>query len=548
MKNKTGLKKSLFLTWQSQRQPQLVILITLFFFYSLGTLQSYSFFDSPAFFQLSFLFPFSAILLSGYLTHCILTKKHKQTLLLLPVLTLFTTLFVCLNSVWHPQYSTQLYFILLLPLFYAYLLSYNFQILVINNLIVIISYTLAAIILSDNSLFFILNVFLLCVITFLSSFQKNVTNRLKKTNKQTRNSVINDQKRLYLQQVIHDIRQPLSSLSLYSHLLEKQLQDTPQQELLSNLTLSSQQLDRWLSSLFELASLDSKSVPVKIKNIKLQTAIAPLIKKYQYQAKQQGSVLKVNIGNWVINSDVKHLNDILDALLSNALLHGKKSSTDKILISAKKCAGEIKLQVWNQGHKIEQCNISSLFNELSYSKSAKHNKKAGLGLGLAIAARKAKLLDTNITVKSDAHGSCFSICIKEGEKNNISHKINIIEKENNASILLVDDDTSILNALSMLLEGWGYQLVCAKSSEQALSALKKQKFSLIISDFRLPGQKNGIDLINIAEQKGVEAAVLLTGEVDPNKLKKEKDAYYRILHKPIKPAALRVLLRQLLSR
>lgn len=548
MKNKTRLKKSLFLKWQSQRLPHLVILISLLLFYSTGTLQSYSFFADPALFQLPFVFSFVAVLLNAYLMHCMLAKKKKQALLLMPVLTFFTTLFICFNSVWDLQNSTLLYFVFILPFFYTYLLSYSFQLLIINNLIIIISYSFTAIISTHNSLFFILNIVFLCNLTFLSCFKEKCIRTPKKTRKQTHRSALKKKERFYLQRVIHDIRQPLSSLSLYSHLLEKQLRETSQQKLLQNMTQSSRQLDRWLSSLFELASLDSKSVPVKIKNIKLQTVIAPLIKKQQYQAKQTGSVLKVFIGNFMINSDAKLLVEILNSLLSNALIHGKKLATDKILLSARKCNNEIKLQVWNQGNKIKKENISSLFNELNYSKNPLHNKKKGLGLGLAIAARKAKLLNTSIKVKSDYHGSCFSICIKEGDLSTaISTTINSIEKEKSASILLVDDDTSILNALSMLLEGWGYQLICAQSSEQALDALKKQQFSMIISDFRLPGDKNGIDLIKIAQQKTKTVALLLTGEVDPNKLKKKEKADYHILHKPIKPATLRVLLRQLLS-
>ncbi|WP_413700125.1 response regulator [Psychromonas sp. KJ10-10] len=114
-------------------------------------------------------------------------------------------------------------------------------------------------------------------------------------------------------------------------------------------------------------------------------------------------------------------------------------------------------------------------------------------------------------------------------------------------ILLIDDDKSILSALSMLLENWGYVVHCAESSEQAIKALEKQQFALIISDYRLPGAKNGLDLIKIAQQKQDIESVLLTGEVDPDKLQEGEFEHYKVLHKPIKPAALRILIRQLLK-
>ena len=140
--------------------------------------------------------------------------------------------------------------------------------------------------------------------------------------------------------------------------------------------------------------------------------------------------------------------------------------------------------------------------------------------------------------------------------NKSNHSLQHIElsKTSNDSaaykILLIDDDKGILNALSMLLENWGYHVDCAETAENGLTKYEATNYDLVISDYRLPNQQTGIDVIKAIKEQRDTPAVLLTGEVDLGRLEREiKDPNinYRILNKPVKPAALRFLLKQLLS-
>ncbi|WP_028863524.1 hybrid sensor histidine kinase/response regulator [Psychromonas aquimarina] len=552
MDNKQAVQELLLSRWQSLRIYNIAILTAFLFFYSAGTVHSYTFFDSPASFNLPFLIPFSALLLNAYLLSCTTRKKDRQVIILLPLLTLFTTLFITINSHFETQ-TTQnsfLYFTLLLPLFYAYLLAYNFQLLLINNLTAFISYTFTAVVGDTSALVFILNTFFLMTLAFLTIYghiRSTSKLRRKKQDNPPDSPQLNNSGSDYLNKIIHDIRQPLSSLSLYSGLLEKQLQQTQQQELMQNLKKSSDELERRLSTLSDLNRLDAGKVIPELSTAAVRSTFQPLIKKYQYQAEQKGLILRVRFIDLTMLTDTKLTTDILDSLLSNALIHGDQSTGSSILLSARHSQGGINLQVWNQGKRIEDSSVTYLFNETFHTHNPLHDKRKGLGLGLAIAQRKAHLLKTQITVKTSNQGSCFSLRIKKGQQASAKLHNNSINRENNEHILLIDDDPSILGALAMLLEGWGYQVYSAETSGQALTALTKNSFALIISDFRLPGGQNGIDLIHSAQQHSNIPAVLLTGEVDPEKLNGGKTADYKVLHKPIKPAALRILLRRLLS-
>jgi signal transduction histidine kinase/CheY-like chemotaxis protein len=552
MSNMQTNKEFLFKRWQSLRLYNIVILSAFLLFYAVGTLQSYSVFAPPAAFNLPILLPLIAIFLCAYLVHCLLAKKDQQSILLIPVVTLFTTLFITINSHFETETSQNsfLYFTLLLPLFYAYILSYNFQLLIVNNAIVIISYSFTAVVGDTSTLVFILNLTFLFTLGFLTIYSHIKNNTYTSKNsvmKANRGPTLSKQNSLYLKSIIHDIRQPLSSLSLYSHLLEKQVQNEQQSLLVENILGASKQLDRWVSSLLELATLDSKSQQANVRNIPLETSLFAVIKKYNDQATEKNMRLKVRLTKAVLYTDSTLLSDVIDNLLSNAFLHGLQTPGTTVLLSARQLQSGINIQVWNKGPRINNEHLDSLFDELYYPKNPHHNKAKGLGLGLALSQRKALLLNTKIHVKTSGNGCCFSLKVAKGIETPEVYAPVCLTGENSEHILLIDDDESILAALSMLLENWGYTVDCAENSEQAINALETKNFALIISDYRLPGAKNGIDLIKIAQQKQGTPSVLLTGEVDPDKLKEGDFRSYKILHKPIKPAALRLLLRQLLS-
>jgi len=356
----------------------------------------------------------------------------------------------------------------------------------------------------------------------------------------------------YLNRIIHDIRQPLSSLSLYGQLLENKLQLSPHYQLAKNVKLASEDIDRWLSALLDLSRLDSDTMTVNVSDFSLTSALSSLIKKNQFMAKQSGVKISVHLPEMQVTSDQRLLTEIVDTLLNNALLHSSAKKSAKVLLSVRHYQGKALLQVWNQGAKIPDQLIGSLFDEIALADNPLHNKSKGIGLGLPIAQRKAHLCNTNIKVTTDNNGSCFSIALNLAR--NVISPTNLNNFANtpaNFNILLIDDDQGILSALSMLLENWGYKVDCANTAEMGLQQFNLKSYHLVITDYRFSTQQTGLDVIKAIKNINDITAVLLTGEADPNKLKEVQDLAkkinYKILHKPVKPASLRFLLTQLLK-
>jgi two-component system, sensor histidine kinase len=553
MQDQSATQKQL--KWQTLR-PFNTTIICLFIFLLLSGLgQSYTGISASPAFLVSFIAPLSILLLSVTSLVCIIKNKHNIVYATLPLTCLLMTLFIAINSHLqeHAYIASSLHLLLLMPLLFTYLFAYSLTHLMINNIFLIICYITASAIGETDAFTFLINITFLTTIFYLTAFSPfNYNNpyHVATETKPEKTTILSSKSSRYLNRIIHDIRQPLSSLSLYGHLLENKLSDTPHYQLAKNVKIASEELERWLSSLLDLARLDDHLTTAKPSDFMLVSALLPTIAKYQLQASELNIQLTTHLKEVSIKTDQRLLTEIVETLLKNAIVHGHQQINSKILISARSFQGKVLLQVWNQGKPIPPSIYKHLFDEISLADNPLHNKSKGLGLGLPIAQRKAKLCNTRIDAVSHSLGARFSILLN---KSNTSFKqipLNTTSSDSTTfNILLIDDDKGILHALSMLLENWGYHVDCAETAENGLAKYNNTHYDLVISDYRLPNQQTGIDVIKAIKQQRDTPAVLLTGEVDFGKLEREikdPDINYKVLNKPVKPAALRFLLKQLL--
>ena len=103
------------------------------------------------------------------------------------------------------------------------------------------------------------------------------------------------------------------------------------------------------------------------------------------------------------------------------------------------------------------------------------------------------------------------------------------------TVLLVEDDGAIREALSELLETTGYRVSAAATAEQGIALLRAERFSLLVTDYALPGESGGW-LIRQGRAEGLLQAtliVMVTALLQPPQL-----ADVRILRKPLDLAQL----------
>ena len=121
-----------------------------------------------------------------------------------------------------------------------------------------------------------------------------------------------------------------------------------------------------------------------------------------------------------------------------------------------------------------------------------------------------------------------------------------------ASIVLIDDERAVLEAMQCFLEFEGFQVYTASSGEEARHKIQALEVApdLIIADYRLPQTKTGIEVVrHIRELLDSDVpAIILTGDVSPTITREAQANRLQVLHKPAKPEGLLALIDQLLAR
>ncbi len=117
-------------------------------------------------------------------------------------------------------------------------------------------------------------------------------------------------------------------------------------------------------------------------------------------------------------------------------------------------------------------------------------------------------------------------------------------------VWVVEDDDFSREAIQILLESWGCQVSAASTAEQAYGWMQQESApDVIISDYRLGEGDSGLRAIAYLRTLAGRniPACLMSGDTDGGLMQAAKDAGMTLLHKPVRPAKLRSLVRHLVS-
>jgi CheY-like chemotaxis protein len=197
-----------------------------------------------------------------------------------------------------------------------------------------------------------------------------------------------------------------------------------------------------------------------------------------------------------------------------------------------------------------------VFQEFVQLHNPARDRSKGLGLGLAIVSRLGRLLGHRVALRSrPGHGSVFSIDVPLGDPKLIKPATPATPAgliPDDALVLLVDDESAILRGMAELFDNWQIDLVTAHSADEAgqwLDSIGRVP-DVIVSDYRLPDDTDGIDVITALRQKyGHDIpSILVTGDTAPETIRRISQAGFPLLHKPLRPAKLRALLTHLIQQ
>jgi signal transduction histidine kinase len=365
----------------------------------------------------------------------------------------------------------------------------------------------------------------------------------------------NSAKSRFLAAASHDLRQPMHALSLLVTAAQLETDPVVQALIIRRIENGTAALSDLLNSLLDISRLDGGGVQVRQQDFCLESLMHRLQDTYQSLAEEKGLDLMIRPTKACTCSDPALLERILGNLLSNAIRY--TPSGGAVYVAVRPRGQDWLIQVRDNGPGIARQDQETIFQEFVQLSNPQRDRSLGLGLGLAIVQRLAKLLGHQVEVRSlPGQGATFGLRVPRasladaGLTNTDGSKAADSLQLDGLRILLVEDDELVRQSFAGLLGMWGARVDVFAQAAAALAYLQNQGVQpqLIITDHRLGGAQNGLELARaIAHQQGRPVSTLLiTGDTEDAKLQRLTDAHIHVLYKPVKPNVLIANINRLL--
>lgn len=339
----------------------------------------------------------------------------------------------------------------------------------------------------------------------------------------------------------HDLRQPLHAMGYYTSLLKPHEKDAPHVERIAQCVES---LDGLLEGVLSISRLDAGKVQRHITAVDMGDLLTRMRTLYEGVAQAKGMQLRLRQpkqGVWV-QTDPVLMERVLGNLLSNALRYTERGG---VLLALRPAllGSAWQVQVIDTGPGIAAEQLGSIFDEFVQLNNPQRDPNQGVGLGLATVKRICALLEHALSVRSwVGKGSRFAVNLPACQAPAPTAALPVqASAQMQGNVLMVEDNELVREALVQTLQGWGMQCTACSDGEAALAALRAgHAYDVVISDWRLSGHFNGLQVLALARQAQVSHLFLMTGETD--EMLGELPADVQLLPKPLRPLRLRALL------
>ena len=183
-----------------------------------------------------------------------------------------------------------------------------------------------------------------------------------------------------------------------------------------------------------------------------------------------------------------------------------------------------------------------MFEEFYQLDNPERDRTRGFGLGLSIVKRLSDLLGLRLEMTSaPGKGTTFRLHLAASARGPVDAAPSdaVASRLAGLHVLVVDDEGHVRLGMKTLLEGMGCRATVVESTARAVEAAGADRPDVVVADFRLRGDDNGIAAVRSVRALYPDVpAILLSGDTAPDRLREAEEAGIALLHKPVAVAAL----------
>ena len=375
----------------------------------------------------------------------------------------------------------------------------------------------------------------------LDELELRVAERTSELSEANRLLAQNDaDKTRFLAGASHDLLQPLHAARLFTAALEREVEDRPRQ-LVKRVENAINAAEDLLRALLDISKLDAGGVKAQTELVDLAVFLPDLVDSCRPLAEEKGLSLRLGPLRGVVETDPALLRSVMQNFLTNAVRY---TPSGGIVVGVRRRGDVWRIDVIDSGVGIAPEKIEPAFGEFTRLGEV---EVEGLGLGLALVRRIARLLGGRVSVASTpARGSRFSFALPANQGTAV---VRARRGSGGATpgraltVLVVDNDARIVEATSALLIGLGHRPLGAADIAAAL-ALSPQA-DAVLADYQLDNGEDGLALIAALWRDCPGLPVrLITADSSPDMQARAQRLGVQVLAKPVDPHEIARFLTQ----
>jgi CheY-like chemotaxis protein len=285
--------------------------------------------------------------------------------------------------------------------------------------------------------------------------------------------------------VAHDLRNPLGVISIAANTLLQRLPGPSARRPVERIIRSAQRADRMVRDLLAISAIETGQMTLDVKPVDTADLIFAAVESQQSMAAEASIIVGTDLSPELppICADEERLLEVLENLMGNALKFTGQRGT--ITVGAGRKNHSVAIWVKDSGAGIAPEQMPHIFDRFW---QARKKERRGLGLGLSISKAIVEAHGGEIWAESTlGAGTTVYFTVPTAPERPIKQRGEV------ANILLVDDRPENLLSLKAILERPDYRLVSARSGEEALALVLRERFSVALIDIAMPTM-NGLEV------------------------------------------------------